>query len=59
MEAKPGTPEPDKEQQRSDEDEVEDLKAPADGQEEVVGGCGSTCRMTCGGSCGYSAEAED
>jgi len=39
METKPGTPEPDKEQQHSDEDELEDLKAPAESQEEVAGGC--------------------
>jgi len=47
MEARPDTPEPDMEQQRSDEDELEDLKAPAESQEEVVGGCGFTCKFTC------------
>jgi hypothetical protein len=50
MEEKPGTPEPDKEQQHSDEDELEDLKAPADSQEEVLGGCldknPGTCEFT-------------
>ncbi|MBV9818058.1 MAG: hypothetical protein JOZ07_06870 [Solirubrobacterales bacterium] len=39
MEPKPGTPEPDQPQQHSDEDELEDLKAPAEDQEEVAGGC--------------------
>jgi len=43
MEAKPGTPEPDKEQQDSDEEELEDLKAPSDSQEEVAGGCAAAC----------------
>jgi len=50
METKPGTPEPDKEQQHPDEDELEDLKTPAESQEEVAGGggCQVTCRQTCG-----------
>ncbi|MBV9818059.1 MAG: hypothetical protein JOZ07_06875 [Solirubrobacterales bacterium] len=50
MEEKPGTPEPDKEQQHSDEEELEDLKAPSDSQEEVAGGCSVTidCGVTCG-----------
>lgn len=47
---KPGTPEPDKTQQRSDEDELEDLTAPAQSQEEVAGGCldknPTTCEFT-------------
>jgi len=47
MEAKAGTPEPDKEQRRSDEDELEDLKAPAESQDEVAGGCTYTCDFTC------------
>jgi len=56
MEARPGTPEPDMEQQRSDEDELEDLKAPAESQEEVAGGCPYTCARTC--SCNSTAETE-
>jgi len=47
METNPGTPEPDAEEQRSDEDEVEDLKAPAESQEGVAGGCSYTCDHTC------------
>ena len=47
MEEKPGTPKPAKQQPHSDEDELEDLKAPADSQEEVAGGCGDTCGVTC------------
>ena len=47
METKPGTPEPDKEQQHPDEDELEDLEAPAESQEEVAGGCVITCMSTC------------
>jgi len=43
METKPGAPEPDKEQQRSDEEELEDLNAPAESKEEVAGGCSHTC----------------
>ena len=43
METKPSTPEPDKEKQHSDEDELEDLEAPAESQEEVAGGCVHTC----------------
>jgi len=52
MEEKPGTPEPDKEEQHSDEEEVEDLRAPADSQEGVGGGCGGgeTCYDTCHGT---------
>jgi len=58
METKPGAPEPDKEQQRSDEEELEDLKAPAESREEVAGGCGFTCRATCVGSCANSFPAD-
>ena len=47
METKPGTPEPDTEQRRSDEDELEDLTAPAESQKEVAGGCSFTCKWTC------------
>jgi len=44
MAQKPGTPKPDKEQQHPDEDEFEDLEAPAESQEEVAGGCSEyTC----------------
>jgi len=46
METKPSTPEPDKEKQHSDEDELEDLKAPVEGQE-VAGGCKHTCDYSC------------
>ena len=46
METKPSTPEPDKEKQHSDEDELEDLKAPAESQE-VAGGCQHTCDYSC------------
>jgi len=49
MEKKPDTPKQGKEPQRSDEDELEDLEAPAESQEQVAGGCGmagATCRVT-------------
>jgi len=43
METKPGTPEPGTEQQHSDDDELEDLEAPAESQEEVAGGGEPSC----------------
>jgi len=42
-----GGPDPEKQQQDSDEEELEDLKAPSDSQEEVAGGC-SVTMFTCG-----------
>ena len=46
---KSGGPDREKEQQHSDEEELEDLKAPPDSQEEVEGGCAATveCGVTC------------
>jgi len=46
-----------KEQQHSDEEELEDLKAPPDSEEEVAGGCAAKCSsfgsQTCSGSFTY------
>lgn len=43
METKPGIPESDKAQQHSDEDELEDLTAPVQSQEDVAGGTPPKC----------------